>query len=77
MSKTSNNGFFNNGVTKYKNNPNLNNFTQYQKLNSNNNRMNYGGKIANNLGGVGHINFENGSDINNIDNNNGEFKKNE
>ena len=75
MSKTSNNGFFNNGVTKYKNNPNLNNFTQYQKLNSNNNRMNYGGKIANNLGGVGHINFENGSDINNIDNNNGEFKK--
>ena len=64
MSKTSNNGFFNNnnGVTKYKNNPNLNNFIQYQKLNSNNNRMNYGGKMANNLGGVGHLNIENGAD---------------
>ena len=64
MSKTGN-GFFsnknmNNDITKYQNNPNLNNFIQYQRLNSNNNRMNYGGKIANNLGGVGHLNIENG-----------------
>ena len=57
MSKTGN-CFFNgknikgNEISKYKNNPNLVNFVQYQKLNSNNNRMNYGGKIANDLGGV-------------------------
>ena len=64
MSKTGN-GFFNNRnmnneISKYQNNPNLTNFIQYQRLNSNNNRMNYGGKIANNLGGVGHLNIENG-----------------
>ena len=64
MSKTGN-GFFsnknnNNEIAKYQNNPNLTNFIQYQRLNSNNNRMNYGGKIANNLGGVGHLNIENG-----------------
>ena len=67
MSKTGN-AFFNqknmsgNDIAKYKNNPNLNNFVQYQRLNSNNNRMNYGGKMANNLGGVGHLNLENGMD---------------
>ena len=67
MSKTGN-GFFNtknlnggNEIAKYQNNPNLTNFVQYQRLNSKNNRMNYGGKIANNLGGVGHLNLENGS----------------
>ena len=75
MSKTSNNGFFNNGVAKYKNNPNLNNFIQYQKLNSNNNRMNYGGKIANNLGGVGHLNIDNGADIYDINNENKKMNK--
>ena len=67
MSKTGN-GFFNtknlnggNEIAKYQNNPNLTNFVQYQRLNSKNNRMNYGGKIANNLGGVGHLNLENGT----------------
>ena len=65
MSKTGN-GFFNNKkmngneIAKYQNNPNLTNFIQYQRINSNNNRMNYGGKMANNLGGVGHLNLENG-----------------
>ena len=65
MSKTGN-GFFNNKningneIAKYQNNPNLTNFVQYQRLNRNNNRMNYGGKIANDLGGVGHLNLENG-----------------
>ena len=65
MSKTGN-GFFNNKkingneIAKYQNNPNLTNFVQYQRLNSNNIRMNYGGKMANNLGGVGHLNIENG-----------------
>ena len=65
MSKTEN-GFFNNKkmngneIAKYQNNPNLTNFIQYQRINSNNNRMNYGGKMANNLGGVGHLNLENG-----------------
>ena len=64
MSKTGN-GFFNskmsgNQIAKYQNNPNLTNFIQYQRLNSNINRMNYGGKMANDLGGVGHLNLENG-----------------
>ena len=76
MSKTGN-GFFNtknlnggNEIAKYQNNPNLTNFVQYQRLNSKNNRMNYGGKIANNLGGVGHLNLENGtSEIENEPNN--------
>ena len=71
MSKTGN-GFFKsknmnggNEIAKYQNNPNLTNFVQYQRLNSKNNRMNYGGKIANNLGGVGHLNIDNGtSEIN-------------
>jgi hypothetical protein len=67
MSKTGN-GFFKsknmnggNEIAKFQNNPNLTNFVQYQRLNSKNNRMNYGGKIANNLGGVGHLNLENGT----------------
>ena len=78
MSKTGN-CFFNgknikgNEISKYKNNPNLVNFVQYQKLNSNNNRMNYGGKIANDLGGVGHLNLEN--DINEASYENNEMKK--
>ena len=78
MSKTGN-CFFNgkntkgNDIAKYKNNPNLINFVQYQKLNSNNNRMNYGGKIANDLGGVGHLNLEN--DINEGLYENSEMKK--
>ena len=65
MSKTGN-GFFNNKkingneIAKYQNNPNLTNFVQYQRINANNIRMNYGGKMANNLGGVGHLNIENG-----------------
>ena len=70
MSKTGN-GFFKskninggNEIAKYQNNPNLTNFVQYQRLNSKNNRMNYGGKIANNLGGVGHLNIDNGTEIN-------------
>ena len=70
MSKTGN-GFFKgkninggNEIAKYQNNPNLTNFVKYQRLNSKNNRMNYGGKIANNLGGVGHLNIDNGSEIN-------------
>ena len=70
MSKTGN-GFFKskninggNEIAKYQNNPNLTNFVQYQRLNSKNNRMNYGGKIANILGGVGHLNIDNGSEIN-------------
>ena len=55
MSKTSSNGFFNgknksNGMTQYQNNPNLANFNQ--KLNKNNNKTNYQGIIANNIGGV-------------------------
>ena len=63
MSKTSSSGFFNgknrsNGMSQYQNNPNLSNFNQNQKLNKNNNRANYGGNIANNLGGVGHLNIE-------------------
>ena len=78
MSKTGN-CFFNgkntkgNDIAKYKNNPNLINFVQYQKLNSNNNRMNYGGKIAYDLGGVGHLNLEN--DINEGLYENSEMKK--
>jgi hypothetical protein len=61
MSKTSSNGFFNgknksNGMTQYQNNPNLANFNQ--KLNKNNNKTNYQGIIANNLGGVGQLNVE-------------------
>ena len=69
MSKTSSNGFFNgkdknNGMTQYQNNPNLANFNQYQKLNKN---MNYGGNMANNLGGVGHLNID--GNINGGDNN--------
>ena len=68
MSKTSSNGFFNdknknNIITQYQNNPNLANFTQYQKFNKN--KTNYGGNMANNLGGVGHLNIEgnfNGND---------------
>ena len=70
MSKTGN-GFFKsknmnggNEIAKFQNNPNLTNFVQYQRLNSKNNRMNYGGKIANNLGGVGHLNIDNGTEIN-------------
>ena len=65
MSKTGN-GFFNNKkingneIAKYQNNPNLTNFVQYQRINANNIRMNYGGKMANDLGGVGHLNIENG-----------------
>ena len=67
MSKTSGNGFFNdknrsNGMTQYQNNPNLSNFNKYQKMNRNNNINNYGGKIANNLGGVGHLNIDNGGE---------------
>ena len=63
MSKTSNNGFFNdknraNGMTQYQSNPNLANFNQYQKLNKQNNRTNYGGNIANNLGGVGKLDID-------------------
>ena len=77
MSKTGN-GFFNpkmngNEIAKYQNNPNLTNFIQYQRLNSNNNRMNYGGKMANDLGGVGHLNIENG--MNEITSDNYETKK--
>ena len=57
MSKTSSNGFYNdknksNGMTQYQNNPNLTNFKQYQNLKKINNKMNYGGNIANSLGGV-------------------------
>jgi hypothetical protein len=67
MSKTSGNGFFNdknrsNGMTQYESNPNLSNFNKYQKMNRNNNINNYGGKIANNLGGVGHLNIDNGGE---------------
>ena len=67
MSKTSGNGFFNdknrsNGMTQYEINPNLSNFNKYQKMNRNNNINNYGGKIANNLGGVGHLNIDNGGE---------------
>ena len=63
MSKTSNNGFFNdknraNGMAQYQNNPNLSNFNQYQKLNKQNNKFNYGGNMANNLGGVGKLNID-------------------
>ena len=63
MSKTSNNGFFNdknraNGMTQYQSNPNLANFNQYQKLNKQNNRTNYGGNLANNLGGVGKLDID-------------------
>ena len=63
MSKTSNNGFFNdknraNGMTQYQSNPNLANFNQYQKLNKQNNRTNFGGNIANNLGGVGKLDID-------------------
>ena len=71
MSKTSSSGFFNgknrtNGMSQYQNNPNLSNFNQNQKLNKNNNRANYGGSLANNLGGVGHLNIE--GNINGVEN---------
>ena len=63
MAKTSNSGFFNgkekaNGISQYQNNPNLSNFNQYQKLKNSNNRVNYGGNMVNNLGGVGQLNIE-------------------
>ena len=70
MSKTSGNGFFNvknringNNMTQYKNNPNLSNFNQTQKINKTNN--NYGGTMSNNLGDAGKLNLEgnnNGAD---------------
>ena len=63
MAKTSNSGFFNgkdkaNGISQYQNNPNLSNFNQYHKLKNSNNKMNYGGNIVNNLGGVGQLNID-------------------
>ena len=78
MSKTSSSGFFNgknrtNGMSQYQNNPNLSNFNQNQKLNKNNNRTNYGGSIANNLGGVGHLNIE--GNINGVENGMNETQK--
>ena len=73
MSKTSGNGFFNdknkaNGMTQFQSNPNLANFNQYQKMNRTNNIHNYGGKVANNLGGVGHLNIDNGNGMNGSEN---------
>ncbi len=78
MSKTSSSGFFNgknrtNGMSQYQNNPNLSNFNQNQKLNKNNNRANYGGSLANNLGGVGHLNIE--GNINGVENGMNETQK--
>ena len=78
MSKTSSSGFFNgknrtNGMSQYQNNPNLSNFNQNRKLNKNNNRANYGGSLANNLGGVGHLNIE--GNINGVENGMNETQK--
>ena len=78
MSKTSSNGFYNdknksNGMTQYQNNPNLTNFKQYQNLKKMNNKINYGGNMANNLGGVGQLNIN--ENINNDDNGFNEINK--
>ena len=78
MSKTSSKGFYNdknksNGMTQYQNNPNLTNFKQYQNLKKMNNKINYGGNMANNLGGVGQLNIN--ENINNDDNGFNEINK--
>ena len=60
-------------MTQYQNNPNLTNFKQYQNLKKINNKMNYGGNIANSLGGVGQLNIN--ENINNDDNGFNEINK--
>ena len=69
MAKTSNSGFFNgkdkaNGISQYQNNPNLSNFNKFHKLKNSNNKMNYGGNIVNNLGGVGQLNIDGKVNVN-------------